>query len=71
MLDLDSLVMSPLGSSFIKLGIVVGFLSPFLKLGDLNLSFCTSHHEIHVPLFYSPESLVFKFHKKMRSLLVD
>jgi hypothetical protein len=37
----------------------------------LDLSFSTSHLEVHIPLFYSPEYLMFKFHKKMTSLPVD
>jgi hypothetical protein len=50
---------------------VVSLFPLFLKFGNLNFPLCSSHLEVHVPLFDGPESLVFKIYGKVTSLLVD
>jgi hypothetical protein len=70
LLGLDSLVVPSSDSFFIYLITVVSHFPPLLKFGNLNFPFCSSRLEVHVPLFDSPESFVFKFYGKVTSLLV-
>jgi hypothetical protein len=71
LLDLDSLVVPPFSFFLVQLGTMVSLFPPFLKFDDLNFPFCSGHLEVHVPLLHSPESFVFKFHRKMTGLPVD
>jgi hypothetical protein len=69
--DLDSLVVPSFGYFFIYLGTVVSLFPTLLKFDNLNFPFYSGCLEVHVPLFDSLKSLVFKFYGKVISLPID